>query len=175
MIRNLPLIIIGFSSIFVSSCGFRPQFSFVSPSAEALRTIKIHPIAEREGLLLNNFLSRFTEVGETTYQYDVYVTLNIDERDTALARDFTAVRKEIKVIAHFKIKDRLDPSYHQEGRCEAARSYNISNKQTYHTLANTLDSKTKLTQSLAYCLITKIPLSISQSKKNPIQAPKEAS
>jgi hypothetical protein len=130
--------------VLLTGCGFKPMYAApeagsVTPLTEAMSSIRIHPIADHDGVKLRQFLREGLQPAGPApqYLYDLDVQMRSVTQELGVRKDATSSRANRIYTARFALL--------QNGRrifadqTQAIVSYNIADDQ-YATVASTNDA-----------------------------------
>jgi len=113
----------------LNACGFKPvhQFSEEQSVQQNLWSIRVSPIAGRDGLVLHNrLLERFSPRGSSddpVYQLSVQLTKTTEA--LLIQLDNTATRINLKMNAVFVLRDIANDTTVYKGSAYSVGSYNV--------------------------------------------------
>jgi len=150
-----------------AGCGFEPLYAErAGASAQVgLETILIEPIADRTGQRLYNFLrDRLNPHGRPdSARYVLSVKLEEIEEELALARDKTATRANLTLIATYRLREADTETVVLEGRSRTTTSFNIISAH-YATYAATEDARLRGARALSDDIRTRLALFMARSR-----------
>ncbi len=134
------------ASVALSACGFTPLYGDRSTAAspdvvDALATVAIRPLPNREGLKLHRALREGLQPrGVTRAVYDLEVVLATRVEELGIRPDATSSRANLILLATFKLNESGAPIYGD--RVQSIVSYNILDDQ-FATVAAQADAENR--------------------------------
>ena len=154
----------------VTACGFKPLYGtdkagLSDPQAE-LATVRVSDIPDRLGQLVRNQLVDYlSPTGHASQKrYDLKVSLSLSSEGIALARDQSATRYNVQLIAHFKLTDLTNHKKVFEGQARSIAVYNVITSE-YATLIARQDADRRAASDVADELRTRLSVFFSRRTK----------
>ena len=144
--------------VALAACGFQPLYGQRQGApVEALRSVQIATIADRQGQLLRNqLLLLFNPTGAVAEErYQLTVTLATSGNDALLRKDETASRLEVTVTAEFALSSLSDRRIVTRGRAHSVNSFDVV-ESDFATLSAERDALEASLRQIAHSIQTQL-------------------
>lgn len=149
----------------LGACGFRPLHQEPKEgTGNALKNIRIDPIANRAGQILRNeLLSRITPSGTPkTPLYALGVTFSESTRNLAIRKDEVATRANMTLSAQFKLVSAVDEKkIMTSGIAQSIVSFNIL-RNDFATISSQNNARERGIKQLAREIQTRLAIYLSR-------------
>ncbi len=154
----------------LAGCGFRPLYAGRTAGEydPMLAAIKVEPIADREGQILELALrERLNPRGaETPQRYTLQVSLALSRSDLGIQRNATSTRSEINARANYALSG---DGVHFSGQSRTVSAFNLQNDAWAATVAED-DARERAIEELADAIVLQLSL-WSERRRKTAQSP----
>lgn len=169
-----------FFLLSLGACGFRPLYGEGGATKEDRRILQelprvfIESLPDRHGQLLRNALmDRLQAKGAADAAYRLQIQLTPQERELLIAKDATAKRGKLVLIADWKLFDISNDAMIASGQAQSSASYNILDAQ-YATLAARENAYARGVEPLADAVLRDLARAFAKRATGANPAPKRA-
>ena len=153
-----------------AGCGFQPLYGRGADRAgpEELRSVDIHPIADREGQLVHNFLTqRMHPTGKSRRpRYRLEVTLETRRQELGIRKDETATRANLRVTAEMAVRELATGEVVYTSRTVSNNAYNILENR-FATISSERDAMHRAARQLADAIHIRLGIFFARRAEGP--------
>lgn len=147
-----------------AGCGFQPMHATGGATPQALSSIDIAPIPDRLGQVLhNNLLDRLAPRGVVAFpRYRLVVSLQVTKEALAIARDESATRYNVALVAEYALVLLETGAKVLEGEARSISAYNVVSSD-YATLVAERDAELRSAREISDDLRTRIAVFLARN------------
>lgn len=154
----------------LAGCGWEPLYADpqTGGSSEALRAIKVMPIPEREGQMLETALRQSLNPDEipTQPRYNLTVIMHKTLQDLGIQSQGLGTRGDLQLYASYNLTDAATHKVLQTGAIHASDSFDIQ-ANGYATVVAQDDAKTRVVEEVRREMIARLTMFMQNKSVTP--------